>query len=422
MTGTSLSLQQLKVYASSQSQTQAPVQTTPQGQVTPPPTPICNPNSPLLQLRTTGAKVAELQGYLVQLGYGSLLGQKGIDGKFGLSTQNAVEKLQQDYRIPVDGKVGPRTWVVLCNAIASATGPVQQQPSVQQQPQGKAISSGCTNARPIPENLYSAFVHDAATSALDLLPRGQGEIYKNFNWDTYDFPLKNSGDPRFGLNENTAREMYRALAKIACEHRPIDARPPGKNGQFPPLASTAIARKDTLNPSLDPIMGRYVLEQIVPVPAQGKNELNRYAAESFAKMYADAKAKKVDLKILNSDRSCSAANARAGQVSNPNAVASCPNSHTIGLAIDFKMIPGPYQRDKELHTTPFKNIIDLLQTPTYKWLFLNAQKYGWYPYILEPWHWEYNPDNFRNTFFSEYEQFRASYEHNQNTPSMPAQQ
>jgi len=214
--------------------------------------------------------------------------------------------------------------------------------------------------------------------------------------------------------------MYRALVKIACEHRPIDARLPGKNGQYPPLASTAIARKDTLNPSLDPIMGKYILEQIVP--AQGKNKLNKYAAESFAKMYAAAKADRVDLRILNSDRSCSTANARAGQVSNPNAVASCPNSHTIGLAIDFKMIPGPYQRDKEIHTTPFNNIIELLQTPTYKWLLLNAQKYGWYPFILEPWHWEYNPDNFRDTSISGYEQFRANYEQNQNTSSIPAQQ
>lgn len=101
-------------------------------------------------------------------------------------------------------------------------------------------------------------------------------------------------------------------------------------------------------------------------------------------MYAAAKADKVDLRILNSGRSCSAASARAGQVNNPNAVAGCPNSHTVGLAIDFHLIPGPCQRNKEIHTIPFKNIIDLLETPTYKWLFLNAQKYGWYPFILVP--------------------------------------
>jgi hypothetical protein len=157
-------------------------------------------------------------------------------------------------------------------------------------------------------------------------------------------------------------------------------------------------------------MGKYVLDQMIPV--QGKSKLNKYAAESFAKMYAAAKADNVDLIILNSDRSCTAADAGAGRVGNVYAVASCPNSHTIGLAIDFKMIPGPYQRDKEIHTTPMKNLVDLYRTPTHKWLFLNAQKYGWYPWNYEPWHWEYNPDNFRSAFFSQYAQ---------NTPLPPPQ-
>src|SRR5829696_3306668 len=80
----------------------------------PPPTPICNPNSPQLQLGSTGAKVIELQRALTQAGYGSLLGQGGIDGRFETLTQNAVKKFQQDNRLPVDGKVGPVTWGALC--------------------------------------------------------------------------------------------------------------------------------------------------------------------------------------------------------------------------------------------------------------------------------------------------------------------
>jgi peptidoglycan hydrolase-like protein with peptidoglycan-binding domain len=94
-------------------------------QAPPPPprpaTPICDPNSPLLQYRSTGGKVAELQRLLTQAGYGSLLlgqsgggGGGGIDGKFGTSTQNAVKKFQQDNRLQVDGKVGPITWRALC--------------------------------------------------------------------------------------------------------------------------------------------------------------------------------------------------------------------------------------------------------------------------------------------------------------------
>jgi peptidoglycan hydrolase-like protein with peptidoglycan-binding domain len=64
-----------------------------------------------------------LQRVLAQVGYGSLLvgqaagGISGIDGKFGMPTQNAVKKFQQDNRLPVDGKVGPITWPTLCGII-----------------------------------------------------------------------------------------------------------------------------------------------------------------------------------------------------------------------------------------------------------------------------------------------------------------
>jgi peptidoglycan hydrolase-like protein with peptidoglycan-binding domain len=99
-----------------------------QAQPLPSPTPICDPQSPAtLQLGSTGAKVTELQRVLVQVGYGSLLvgqagsgGSSSIDGKFGIPTQNAVKKFQQDNRIPADGKVGPITWATLCGIIPNS--------------------------------------------------------------------------------------------------------------------------------------------------------------------------------------------------------------------------------------------------------------------------------------------------------------
>jgi subtilisin family serine protease len=92
----------------------------PSTQVPPAPTPICNPDSPMLQLGSTGSKVTELQRVLTQIGYGSLLGQSGIDGKFTTSTQNAVKKFQQANRLPVDGKTGPLTWGALCATIPNS--------------------------------------------------------------------------------------------------------------------------------------------------------------------------------------------------------------------------------------------------------------------------------------------------------------
>ena len=31
------------------------------------------------------------------------------------------------------------------------------------------------------------------------------------------------------------------------------------------------------------------------------------------------------------------------------------------------------------------------RSPTYTWLAHNAARFGFYPYLPEPWHWEYNP-------------------------------
>ena len=36
-----------------------------------------------------------------------------------------------------------------------------------------------------------------------------------------------------------------------------------------------------------------------------------------------------------------------------------------------------------------------VQTPVYKWLVKNAEKFGFYPYYYEPWHWEYVPNRLK---------------------------
>jgi subtilisin len=128
--GVPLLLQQQEAYASSEARAQGPQSSITQAQrpsiqaqPLPPPTPICDPQSPTtLQLGSTGAKVTELQRVLTQVGYGSLLGRSGsgIDGKFATSTQNALKKFQQDNRLPVDGKVGQITWAALCGIIPNS--------------------------------------------------------------------------------------------------------------------------------------------------------------------------------------------------------------------------------------------------------------------------------------------------------------
>ena len=50
-------------------------------------------------------------------------------------------------------------------------------------------------------------------------------------------------------------------------------------------------------------------------------------------------------------------------------------------------------------------MIKMRDTPEYKWMIVDGPKYGWYPFHNEPWHWEYNPDGFKDTFYSNYNKF-----------------
>jgi Subtilase family/Putative peptidoglycan binding domain len=93
--------------------------------LTPTPT-SCDPNSQTLQIGkggtvgSKGPKVAELQSDLTQLGYGSLLGPPGIDGKFGPFTKSAVKQFQIDKDLKgKDGIAGPETWAAICSLLTS---------------------------------------------------------------------------------------------------------------------------------------------------------------------------------------------------------------------------------------------------------------------------------------------------------------
>ena len=75
-----------------------------------------------------GSLVKDLQTMLSKLGYD--LGICGIDGDFGIATQNAVKDFQRTHKdengkpLTVDGVVGAKTWTALEKAVADPAPPV----------------------------------------------------------------------------------------------------------------------------------------------------------------------------------------------------------------------------------------------------------------------------------------------------------
>ena len=57
------------------------------------------------------------------------------------------------------------------------------------------------------------------------------------------------------------------------------------------------------------------------------------------------------------------------------------SAHHTGLALDL----GLYVLAKA------EGVAAAKRTVAYRWLATNAARFGFYPYMPEPWHWEFNP-------------------------------
>lgn len=64
---------------------------------------------PALKVGSAGLPVRRLQSRMSAVGYNT----GGVDGRFGVVTEAAVKKLQQDFHLSIDGVVGAQTWQVV---------------------------------------------------------------------------------------------------------------------------------------------------------------------------------------------------------------------------------------------------------------------------------------------------------------------
>jgi hypothetical protein len=222
------------------------------------------------------------------------------------------------------------------------------------------------------------FIHDPKTSGLDVLGPELSEHFRNFKWNDNDFP----GGPE-GPNEQFADVMVDTLDLVRPERRANSTR------------DAVVLRAEATD-----AVWNYMTNRWIAVPGQERWKLNSHALDSFVRMREQAKREGVDLIILSAHRYPQTAQRNAARANNPNAVASF-SSHSLGLAVDFKMSSGDFKVD-ETATRPMSEVVRMRESPVHKWLLLRGKEFGWYPYQNEPWHWEYNPPEFRDIFWADY--------------------
>ena len=225
--------------------------------------------------------------------------------------------------------------------------------------------------------LESKFILDAKTSGLDILGPELSQHFREFDWQENDFP----GGPE-GPNEQFADVMVDTLDLVRPERRANSTR------------AAVVLRAEATEP-----VWNYITNQWVSVPGQGRWKINRHALESFVRMREQARTEGVELIILSAHRNPQTAQRNAARAGNPNAVANF-SSHSLGLAIDFKMSHGEQKFD-ETTTRPMLEVVRMRESPVHKWLLLRGEEFGWYPYQNEPWHWEYNPPGFRAIYWAD---------------------
>lgn len=92
------------------------------------------------------------------------------------------------------------------------------------------------------------------------------------------------------------------------------------------------------------------------------------------------------LKIISSYRSPEyQASLRKKEPNAGRAQIAVNSPHFTGRALDI------YVGGEPVTSKDFNRAIQV-ETPEYKWLVKNAEKFGFFPYFFEPWHWEYAPE------------------------------
>lgn len=127
-----------------------------------------------------------------------------------------------------------------------------------------------------------------------------------------------------------------------------------------------------------------------PSRAAELRQVERATYDAYLKMIAAASD---DLKLSAKDRSLKIISAFRSREYQEQLRRKSPNAGSAGLAVNNS--PHFTGRALDLYVggdpvdTKDANRAIQVNTPAYKWLVRNAEKFGFRPYFYEPWHWEY---------------------------------
>jgi len=309
------------------------------------------------------------------------------------------------------------TKVTTASTVAEAPKPEQAAPPRRLPGPGEAVAEGAADGD---------FVHDFARTTIDLLPAAERAKYEAIAWIDLDYPgakmkikdvseenlakwrstpgyevfeVSGKAGPSWylrGTHQDDAQRLLNALARVR----------PGGGERRPNLGKTALlsAAQYKKDPAA---FDAYIASQLTDVTSYDRGDhtktqthsLNKHAAEKFAVMLKAAAADDVYLSINNSYRSRAKAAAGAAKADNAKAVAKY-SAHSMGLAMDLNLWVAKLGKRADV-STAFGNVMKLLSTPGYKWMYQRGAEFGFFQYRNEPWHWEYNPEGFRDTFWNE---------------------
>jgi len=127
-----------------------------------------------------------------------------------------------------------------------------------------------------------------------------------------------------------------------------------------------------------------------PSRAAELRQVERETYSAYLKMIAAASE---DLKLSSNDRYFKIISAFRSREYQDMLRRKSPNSGSAGLAVNNS--PHFTGRALDIYVggdpvdTKTENRAIQVNTPAYKWLVRNAEKFGFRPYFYEPWHWEY---------------------------------